>query len=148
MSSPSVADLLAAFPNTHYHSEARLFTWHPQGLLDDRLADEIVTFIESEAFFEVSPIRCYTDFSQLTEIRLKLGHVFQIAQHRHTSRVPVKSAFFAQSVIGFGIARMYEELMKSAVIEVRAFRERSDAAEWLEVPANFLYPVSGSGSGA
>ena len=58
----------------------------------------------------------------------------------------MKSAFVAQSVISFGIARMYEHLMKSARSEVRAFRERAEAAEWLGVPVELLEPEQSSES--
>ena len=71
---------------------------------------------------------------------MKIGHVFQIAQHRREAEGPVKSAFFAGSIVGFGMARLYEELMKDATIQVRAFHERAAAAEWLGVPVEILQP--------
>jgi hypothetical protein len=138
MSAESLDDPLKKFPHTRFHPEARLFTWHPQGLLDDALADKIVDFIEEETLAASLSCHCYTDFSGLSEIRLKIGHLFQIAERRRNAELPRKSAFFAQSAVGFGIARMYEELMKAASIEVRAFREREAAAEWLGVPIEIL----------
>lgn len=53
---------------------------------------------------------------------------------------PVKSAFFSDRTVGLGIARMYEALIQEAVIQVRAFRERAAAAEWLGVPLEILQP--------
>ena len=132
--------LLTTFPHTRYHAEWRLFTWHPRGLLDDALADEVVGWIGSEERFEEVPFHRYADFGGLTEIRLKIGHVFQIVQHRREAREPVKSAFFANTTVGFGMARMYEALMQGAMIQVRAFRERAAAAEWLGVPVETLQP--------
>ena len=52
----------------------------------------------------------------------------------------MKSAVFSDWVIGLGIARLYEALMKDAHIKVRAFRSRDAAAEWLGVPADLLQP--------
>ncbi|EDY16379.1 hypothetical protein CfE428DRAFT_6096 [Chthoniobacter flavus Ellin428] len=140
MSAQLLADILATISHTRFHAEARLLTWHPRGLLDDALADEVVDLAESETFSEADPFRCFTDFSGLTEIRLKIGHVFRIAEQRHGAHEPMKSAFFADTVVGFGIAHLYVELMKGAFIEVRAFRERSAAAEWLGVPVEILQP--------
>ncbi len=51
---------------------------------------------------------------------------------------PVKSALFSEDWIGFGIACMYEGLMKGTLIEARAFRDRAKAAVWLGVPAEIL----------
>ena len=50
----------------------------------------------------------------------------------------MKSALFSEDWIGFGIAQMYENLMKETPIEARAFRDRAQAAEWLGVPAETL----------
>jgi hypothetical protein len=46
--SPQLTTLLKTFPHTHYHAQWKLMTWHPVGLLDDALADEIIGVIESK----------------------------------------------------------------------------------------------------
>ena len=48
------------------------------------------------------------------------------------------SILFSEDWIGFGIACMYEGLMKGTLIDARAFRDRVTAAVWLEVPAKIL----------
>jgi len=45
---------------------------------------------------------------------------------------------FSKDWVGFGIARMYESLMKGTPIDARAFRDRVTAAIWLDVPAEIL----------
>jgi hypothetical protein len=140
MSTPSLTELLKQFPDVRFEPEARIFVWHPRGVLDDVLADAVIGLVESEAFLEAGALLCYTEFDALTEIRLQLGHIFKIAEIRHGAPAPVMSAFVAGSIIGFGIARMYEELMKDAAVRVRAFRERAAAAAWLGVPVELLEP--------
>lgn len=135
--------LLQAFPGVRFHEDLRLVTWHPQGVFDGALADRLVQFIEAQEQVEDTPFNRYTDLSGLTDIRLKIGHAFQIARRRRSGYVgdlPVKSAFFCDRVVGFGIARLYETLMEGAPIEVRAFRTREAAAEWLNVPLPDLQP--------
>ena len=132
--------MLETFECTRFHQGFRLFTWHPRGELDDELADEITGVVESEELYQQLPFHRYADFSQLSSIRLKIGHVFQIAAHRREVDQSVKSAFFATTVVGLGIARMYESLMEGAGIQVRVFREREAAAEWLGVPVEILAP--------
>ena len=138
MKFPNLSDFLKAFPHSRYHPEARLLTMYPLGTFDDTLADEVLAMIEAEETVENVPFHRYTDLSRLTDIRLKIGHVFEIAEHRRAAGEPVRSAFFADTTVGFGIARLYEELMQGAVIHVRAFRDRDAAAEWLGVPVQLL----------
>ena len=140
MNEQPFAALLKTLPYTRYYPEWRLLTWHPRGLFDDALADKIVGLIGSEERVEQVPFHRYADFSGLTHIRLKIGHVFDVAKQRSAVREPVKSAFFSDTIVGFGIARMYEALMEEAMIQVRAFRERPAAAEWLGVPLEILQP--------
>jgi len=140
MESKPLTTILQMFPHTRYHADYRLFTWHPRGVFDDDLADEIIGVVESEELYHEVSFDRYTDFSQLTSIHLKIGHVFQIAEHRREACQPVKSAIFADTIVGLGIARMYESLMAGATIQVRAFRERAAAAEWLGVPNGALLP--------
>lgn len=140
MNSLQFSTLLKTVPHTRYHAQWQLLTWHPRGIFDDALADEIVGVIQSEEDFEETLFHRYTDFSGLTEIRLKIGHVFQIAELRREAPQPVKSAIFAETTVGYGIARMYESLMEGAMIQVRAFRVRAAAAEWLGVPLDVLLP--------
>ena len=101
------------------------------------MADELVAFIEGKEQLDSEPFNRFTDLSELDEIRLKFGHIFNIAVQRRMStanRPRVKSAFFSNTVVGFGIARMYETLMEGSTVEVRAFRDLAAAAVWLGVP--------------
>jgi hypothetical protein len=80
----------------------------------------------------------YADLSGLTYIRIGLDHVFHTARRRRKVRQPVKSALFADNRLSFSVAHSYELLMCDAMIEVRAFKERTAAARWLEVPLKTL----------
>ena len=140
MNDQPLSALLKTFPHTRYYPEWRLLTWHPRGLFDDALADKLIGVIGLEERVEEVPFDRYADFSGLTHIRLKVGHVFDVATLRRSVPEPVKSAFFSDTIVGLGIARMYEALMEGAIIQVRAFRERAAAAEWLGVPVEILQP--------
>jgi len=111
MNEQPLSALLKTFPHTRYYPEWRLVTWHPRGLFDDALADKLIEVIGSEERVEEVPFHRYADFSGLTHIRLKVGHVFDVAKHRRGVSEPVKSAFFSDTIVGLGIARMYEALM-------------------------------------
>jgi hypothetical protein len=132
--------LLQSLPGSQFHPEARLLTWRPTGIFDDALADQVVELLESEAMIGADPFHAFTDFTGLTKISLSLTHVFRIAARRHMAMEPIKSAFLGQTFAAIGIARMYEELMADAFIQVRAFRDPIHAAAWLGVPLALLTP--------
>ena len=130
---PGPADLL------HYPAH-NLVAWQPQGVLDDQLLDEIgewLCHIEKAS----APFKRFVDFSRLTSVAVRIKHVFAFARKRveqFAGVTPVKSALFSEDWVGFGIARMYESLMKETPIDARAFRDRATAAVWLGVPAGIL----------
>ena len=117
-----------------------LVAWQPQGVLDDQLLDEIgewLCHIEKVS----APFKRFIDFSRLTSVAVRTKHVFAFARQRAEQFAgvsPVKSALFSEDWVGFGIARMYESLMKETLIDARAFRDRATAAVWLGVPAEIL----------
>src|SRR6185312_12047378 len=117
-----------------------LVAWQPQGVLDDRLLDEIGEWLC--AIEETSPpSKRFVDLSRLTMVAVRTSHVFKFAKkraERFAGVTPVKSALFSEDWVGFGIARLYESLMKETPIEARAFRDRANAAVWLDVPAQIL----------
>ncbi len=135
--------VLPPLPHTRYFPEVHLVTWHPQGILDGGLVDQVIAFLESEEESAEQPFHRFTDLTGLTDVRLKFGHVFSASHRRRSNypwREPVKSAFYCESIIGFGLARLYETLMEGGPIHVRAFRTREAAAEWLEVSVEILRP--------
>lgn len=127
-----------SFPRTWYHPRWKLLTWYPRGVLNEAFADRVIEFIEMEESIQEAPFDRYTDLSGLTQIRIGIDHIIHTARRRRSVRQPVKTALFADNPMSFGIAHSYELLMYNAMIEVRAFKERVAAAQWLEVPLKTL----------
>jgi hypothetical protein len=114
--------------------------WQPQGVLDDDLLDEIGEWLcaTEEAS---APFKRFVDFSRLTRVAVRTKHAFNFARKRaeqFAGVTPVKSALFSEDWVRFGIALLYESLMKETSIDARAFRDRASAAVWLGVPAEVL----------
>ena len=126
------------FPRTWYHARWRLLTWYPRGVLNEAFADQVIEFIEMEERIQEAPFDRYLDFSGLTQIRIGIDHIIHTARRRRSVKQPVKTALFADNPMSFGVAHSYELLMSDAMIEVRAFKERRAAAQWLEVPLKTL----------
>ncbi len=127
-----------AFPRTWFHPRWHLLTWHPRGVLNEAFADQVIEFIEMEERIQEAPFDRYADLSGLTHIRIGIDHTIHTARRRRKVKQPVKSALFADNPMSFGVAHSYELLMYDAMIEVRVFKERSAAAQWLEVPLKTL----------
>jgi hypothetical protein len=127
-----------AFPRTWYHPRWRLLTWYPRGVLNEAFVDQVIEFIEMEERIQDAPFDRYADLSGLTSIRIGIDHVIHTARRRRNVKQPVKMALFADNPMSFGVAHSYELLMYDAMIEVRAFKERPEAAHWLEVPLKTL----------
>ena len=117
-----------------------LVAWQPQGVLDDHLLDEIGEWLCN--IEKVSaPEKRFVDFGRLTEVAIRTRHVFEFARKRaeqYAGVTPVKSALYSEDWVGFGIALLYENLMKGTPINARAFRDRANAAVWLDVPSEIL----------
>lgn len=131
---PGPADL-------RHYSAHDLIAWHPQGVLDDLLLEEIGEWLCTVDQTAVAPVRRFVDFSRLTSVAVRTSHVFEFARKRaeqFAGITPVKSALFSEDWIGFGIALLYENLMNGTPIEVRAFHDRARAAVWLGVPEEIL----------
>ena len=126
--------------NLRHYPAHNLVAWQPQGVLDDQLLDEIgewACHIEKVLL----PFNRFLDFSRLSSVAVRTKHVFAFARKRteqFAGVTPVKSALFSDDWVGFGIARLYESLMKETPIEAKAFRDRANAAVWLDVPAEIL----------
>jgi hypothetical protein len=117
-----------------------LVAWQPQGVLDDQLLDEIGEWLCHIEKVSV-PFKRFIDFSRLTSVAVRTKHVFAFARQRaeqFAELTPVKSALFSEDWVGFGIALMYENLMKGTPIDAHAFLDRATAAVWLDVPAEIL----------
>lgn len=123
----------------HYPAH-HLVAWQPHGVLDDRLLDEIAEWlciIEKAAV----PFNRFVDFSRLTFVAIRTSHVCEFARKRAeqlAGTTSVRSALFSEDWVGFGVAQLYETLMGDTPIHARAFRNRSEAAIWLDVPAAIL----------
>jgi hypothetical protein len=127
-----------AFPRTWFHPRWHLLTWYPRGVLNEAFADQVIEFIEMEERIQEAPFDRYADLSGLTHIRIGIDHTIYTARRRRKVKQPVKSALFADNPMSFGVAHSYELLMCDAMIEVRAFKERVAAAQWLDVPLKTL----------
>ena len=125
---------------SRYYPAHRLMAWQPQGTLDDLMLNQIADWlVDIEKVFP--PFKRFIDFSQLTTVAVRPGHVFKVARRRaqqFTGVEPVRTALFSDDLVTLAIARLYESLMEGTLIEARAFSDLVRAAEWLALPVDGL----------
>jgi hypothetical protein len=121
----------------------RIVTWRPRGVLSAPMVHEIHVYIAAEEA-ALGAFQRFTDLSALEGIHLTFLEIEEIAHSRIESYrgCPVKSAIFAPTPLAFGLARMYEQLMRRSPIEVGVFSELEAAAAWLGMPVEFLTAAS------
>jgi hypothetical protein len=101
--------------------------WQPQGTLDDLMLDQIAEWLVhiEKAFL---PFKRFVDFSQLTTVAVRTGHVFKVARRRaeqFRGVEPVRTALFSEDWVAFGVARLYESAYgKHADRSARILRSR------------------------
>ena len=90
---------------------------------------EVVAIEEREA---VTPDRIF-DLSETDTSDIRFNDVFAIAERRRREllRNPIKSAFVAKTNVQYGIARTFQSLNDNPQIDIRVFREESEARAWL-----------------
>src|SRR4029453_13852328 len=81
-----------------YYPDHRLMAWQPQGTLDDFMLDEVAEWLVhiEKAFL---PFKRFVDFSRLTALEVRTGHVFKVAQRRakqFSGVEPVRTALFSE----------------------------------------------------
>ena len=138
--SGAISKALPGPPFLRYYPAHRLVAWQPHGTLDDRILDQIAEWLVDIEKASL-PFKRFVDFSQLTAVAVRTRHVFEFARKRaeqFTGIEPVRTALFCEDWVGFGIALLYESLMENTLIEARAFRDLTRAADWLSVPVHVL----------
>ena len=111
------------------------------GVLDAKMAEKLVDFIEAKEVVTETGFNRFCDLSQVAGIHLSSDDIQQLAVRRrgfNPNDIRVKSAFFATEPLAFGISRMYEQMLNSPRIEVRVWGDMKIAAEWLGVELNSL----------
>ena len=128
---------------SRYYPAHRLMAWQPQGTLDDLMLNEIADWLVDieKPSLPFTRSKRFIDFSQLTTVAVRPGHVFKVARRRaqrFTGVEPVRTALFSDDLVTLAIARLYESLMEGTLIGARAFSDLARAAEWLAIPVDVL----------
>ncbi len=83
--------------------------------------------------------RQFIDFTAIEKFKVTASGVREAARLNPFGKGARRAALVSGN-LGFGLARMYEQLRPEALDEYRVFRRRAAALEWLELPADWAPP--------
>jgi len=128
-------------PDLEFREDAHLLIYRPHGLMNEESVNKIVSVIEDLETKSQEPFNRFFDTLGHDEVELNFKYVIQISLHRRVSysgRPPVKSAILATDSTIIHYAKLHAVLTQGSPINVRIFKDRQEAAQWLGVPVERL----------
>ena len=128
-------------PELEFYEDIHLLIYRPHGVIDDAAVKKIISVLEElEARLE-KPFNRFSDTLAADEVELNFKNVIEFSLCRRLSYAghpPVKSAILAADSTMIHYARLHALLTQGSPINVRVFKDRREAADWLGVPIERL----------
>jgi hypothetical protein len=128
-------------PDVEFHDDIRLLIYRPSGVVDEAAVKRIVSVLEDLEEKLQKPFNRFTDTLGADEVELNFKYVIQVSLCRRLSYAghpPVKSAILATDATMIHYARLHALLTQGSPINVRVFKDRQEAANWLGLPIERL----------
>src|SRR5213596_2283780 len=131
-------------PDIEFHDDIRLLIYRPRGVVDEAAVQKAVDVLEDLEAKLQKPFNRFSDTLAADEVELNFKYVIQVSLCRRLSYAghpPVKSAILATDSTMIHYARLHALLTQGSPINVRIFRDRAEAAEWLDLPLERLKQI-------
>lgn len=128
-------------PDVEFHDDIRLLIYRPHGVIDEAAVQRVVDVLEELEEKLQKPFNRFSDTLEAHEVELNFKYVIQVSLCRRLSYAghpPVKSAILATDATMIHYARLHAVLTQGSPINVHVFKDRKEAAEWLELPVERL----------
>jgi hypothetical protein len=128
-------------PDVEFHEDIRLLIYRPRGVIDEAAVKRIVSVLEELEEKSQRPFNRFSDTLGADEVELNFKYVIQVSLCRrlaYAGHPPVKSAILARDSTMIHYARLHALLTQGSPINVRVFKDRQEAADWLGVPIERL----------
>jgi hypothetical protein len=135
-------------PDLEFCEDAHLLVYRPCGLLNEASVNKVIGLIEDLEAKLKKPFDRFFDTLELDEVELNFRYVINVSLHRRLSYAghpPIKSAILATDSTMIHYAKLHAVLTQGSPINVRIFKERQEAAKWLDVPIELLALESAGG---
>ena len=128
-------------PEVEFHDDIRLLIYRPRGVIDEAAVKKVVDVLEELEEKLQRPFNRFSDTLVADEVELNFKYVIQVSLCRrlaYAGHPPVKSAILARDSTIIHYARLHALLTQGSPINVRVFKDRKEAADWLNVPVERL----------
>src|SRR5256886_12014028 len=123
-------------PELEFYEDIRLLVYRPRGVIDEAAVQKVVDVLEDLEAKLQKPFNRFSDTLAADEVELNFKYVIQVSLCRrlaYAGHPPVKSAILATDSTMIHYARLHALLTQGSPINVRVFKDRQNAAEWLNV---------------
>jgi hypothetical protein len=124
-----------------FHEDIRLLVWRPRGLVNKATVTKIITVIGELEFKSKEPFNRFSDTVAADAGDLNLKYITSVSLYRrrfYGNRPPIKSAILATDATLIHYGNVHALLTQGSPIKVRVFQDRSEVAQWLNVPIERL----------
>ena len=128
-------------PELEFHEDIHLLVYRPHGVIDDAAVKKVVSVLEDLETRLEKPFNRFSDTLAADEVELNFKNVIEFSLCRRLSYAghpPVKSVILATDSTMIHYARLHALLTQGSPINVRVFKDRPGAADWLGVPLERL----------
>lgn len=128
-------------PDIEFHEDIRLLLYRPRGVIDEAAVKRVLSVLEDLEAKLQEPFNRFSDTLEADEVELNFKYVIQVSLCRRLSYAghpPVKSAILANDSTMIHYARLHALLTQGSPINVRVFKDRQEAADWLGMPIERL----------
>ena len=128
-------------PDIEFHDDIRLLIYRPVGVIDEAAVKRIVSVLEDLEEKLQKPFDRFADTLGADEVELNFKYVIQVSLCRrlaYAGHPAVKSAILATDSTMIHYGRLHALLTQGSPINVRVFKDRQEAADWLNVPIERL----------
>jgi hypothetical protein len=124
-----------------FHEDIRLLVWRPRGMVNKAAVNKIITVIGELEFTSKEPFNRFSDTVAADAGDLNLKYIVSVSLYRrrfYGNRPPIKSAILATDATLIHYGNVHALLTQDSPIKVRVFQDRSEVAQWLNVPIERL----------
>ena len=128
-------------PELEFREDIHLLIYRPRGVIDEAAIKRVVPVLEDLEAKLQEPFNRFSDTLAADEVELNFKYVIQFSLCRRLSYAghpSVKSAILATDSTMIHYARLHALLTQGSPINVRVFKDRKEAADWLGVPMERL----------
>jgi len=128
-------------PDVEFHEDVRLLVYRPHGLVDKTAVNKIITVIGELETTLKEPFNRFSDTAGADAVDLNFEYIISVSLYRrrfYGKRPPIKSAILATDATLIHYGKVHALLTQGSPINVRVFQDRSEVAQWLNVPIERL----------